>query len=514
MKRFRYCFVAVIICLILAACSDPDSGGELLSPEIPSMVKINNKGQRILVTSWCEKGVDPRSAMGYVLEDGTPLIDHVVQLYGLGLTSDQEDCSKVPERYYCDKKGMHFCVTDKPYLWERMFRDYNTTVKPIRDKGHKYLINIIPDHAPLGILYRWPMVTTNKPDNYWDPEERYSWEKLTGEKTYAYGKDAVAALLEQLQQIYKDGPFDGLAYDEEYGSGFRTGTINGESKELSGYPDNYPGVNENESWKISAGNLLRFAHEANVKIKGDRYIKRALPDGKFAYDVKPRRQADGSWDKELNGYDIFENEKFAPIPAKDWEAFKQDEWNDPVMRKAMQAEREQSKNRLIFESYEIRAGGKLNLTPSYTYPTDPNDPSYDERWPGLTINRNDLIDRTYNSSYGGYSPGGWAGNHRFGPMSIDLGFNELSPKPPPGESGGSGIIARTKEHFAGNYGVIMFYCLTSRAYIQSKNPNYFGPDKTPAEVYLSEMTKILFGQGVKYIESRDYEGGGAATGEI
>jgi len=54
--------------------------------------------------------------------------------------------------------------------------------------------------------------------------------------------------------------------------------------------------------------------------------------------------------------------------------------------------------------------------------------------------------------------------HRYGPASLDLGFNPINPKPPINEGGGSGILPRMREHFAGNFGVVMFYCMTSRAY--------------------------------------------------
>jgi len=492
-KLGAFSCAALIALLILATCDD-GSGGELLGAEVPSRVKLNVKGQRILITSWSEQGVDPRITMGYVLEDGTPLIDHVVQLYGTALRGDTVNCRADPKRPWCNEVNkLHICP-GIDFLYERMYKNYDTTVRPVREKGIKYLINIIPGSVPVGILYRWPV------------EEWYPWNEITGDTKYPYGKDAVAYVMDQLQAEYDIRPFDGLAYDEEYGWGFRTGTVNNAETELSGYPDKYSRANHGQAWRISAENLVRFAHEANVKIMGDRYIKREKEGGGFTYEVKPRRQADGSWDKNLNGYDIFENAKFAPIPAKDW-VFKQDEWNDPVTRKAMQAEREQSTHRLIFESYEIHAGAWLSSAPSYTYPTDPNDPSYDDRWPGLTILRNDLIDRSYNASYGGFSPGGWAGAHRFGPMSLDLGFNELAPKPPVGEGGGAGIIPRTKEFLQGNYGVIMFYCMTSRAYtIAKKGDNYFGPNQTPVEVHLSDMTKILFDQKVKYIETRDYDG--------
>jgi len=133
--------------------------------------------------------------------------------------------------------------------------------------------------------------------------------------------------------------------------------------------------------------------------------------------------------------------------------------------------------------------------------------STDARFAGRTIYRNDVIDRSYNSTYGGFgASGSGMPRHRYGPASLDLGFNPVNPKPPIGEGGGSGIIPRMKEHLAGNYGVVMFYCMTSRAYTINKHgDNYFGPNQARLESHLSNMTQILFNQNTVYI-GQDYDG--------
>jgi len=310
-------------------------------------------------------------------------------------------------------------------------------------------------------------------------------------------------VLDWLEQEYKARPFDGLAYDEEYGSGFRTGNIGGVLKAMTGYPSDYPGVNEAQGWARSAANLLRFAHEANVKIFGDPYEKN--DEGVWTYKSRDLPEAE-------RGYDWFENEKFAPREGWDYDAW---DWNNNLTRrKEIQAAMEQTKHRLIFEAYEIRAGGWI--PESYTYPTDPNDTSYDPRWPGLTIYRKNLIDRSYNSSYGGFGGSSIMERHRFGPASLDLGFNKINPKPPIKDGGGSGIIPRMNEFYKGNYGVIMFYCMTSRAYtIRTHGDDYFGPNQTPVEDYLSDITNILFSTEDKIVSvtysGRDYDGDSSGT---
>jgi len=322
-------------------------------------------------------------------------------------------------------------------------------------------------------------------------EKWYPWKDLVPtDLAYPYGKEAADKLLDQLLQIWKDTPFDGLAYDEEYGTDIgRTAVVDGVSKTLSGYPTDYPKANTAEGWQISGGNLLRFAHEANVKIFGNRWV-RTSDTSKYEYVADPR------------GFDIFEDAKFAQIPSAEWKALN---WSKKSIaaKEVWKRNMEQSTKRLIFESYEIRAGG--SIPESYTYPTDPTDPAYDARWPGLKILRTDLIDRTYNASYGGFASNSGSGmpRHRYGPASISLGWAAGGPEPALGESG---IRTKSRDLLKYNYGVIMFYHLTSRGWIlKNRVKNYFGPGDAGAEYYLSDMTRILFDQPVFY-SGPDYGG--------
>jgi hypothetical protein len=372
-------------------------------------VKTNLKGRRIIHTSWSEQGVDPRVHIGYELENGVPFFDHFVQLYGLRLA--ERDCANEANPQTCNKTGVHWCVMDM--IYNRMYRDYEITVKPVRERGIKYLIGIVPDGIAVGNLYRWPMSV----------DAEYAWEALTGDAKYPYDVDTVDKLLDELQEIYNATPFDGVAYDEEYASGIRSGTVRGVVKTLSGYPDTsvYPGMSTGAAWVRGGENLIRFGHEVNEKIAG------------------PGRK-------------------------------------------------------LIQESYEIRYGGTMPRTYTYT----------DERTgKTVTLNRDDIIDYSYEAFYGNWQKD--SGNpdyprSRYGPVSIDMGFDSGSPKPSPGRSAGSGIIPRMEDHLRGNYGVVMYYHLTSKKYIQLSRPsNYYGSDGAPAETYLSEIGRILHGMEVRYI---------------
>jgi hypothetical protein len=385
--------------------------------------KANLNGYRVVHTSWAEQGVDPRIHMGYVLEDGTLFFDNVVQLYGLRFA--ERDCADRDDSpQHCNKRGIHWCVMQM--IWERMYRDYDITVKPVRDRGIKYLIGIVPEGLAVGQMYRWPMGV--------DP--RYDWKAMTGED-YPYGRETVDKLLDDLVEIYNAGPFDGVGYDEEYASGIRTGNVGGENKTLSGYPETtvYPGVPTAAAWTRGGENLLRFGHELNEKILG---------------------------------------------PGK----------------------------RLIQETYEIRYGA--NVPRTYTY-TD------DRTWgstPGqqVTLEREKIIDHSYYAFYGGWqqdsaNPGFPRG--KYGPCSVDAGFDEKSPLPPPARANGSGIIPRMESHLRGNYGVVMYYCLTSKQYLTNRQKagkmpwNYFGADGDPAETYLSDIGRYLHGQPVYYV-GEDY----------
>jgi hypothetical protein len=393
-------FIALVLAATLLVASCPDEGGEApAEPEPPTTVKLNRKGQRVVQTTWMEQGVDPRVTMGYLLEDDTPFFDHFVQLYGLRLR-DNNCAADTDSPATCRKTGVHWCCMD--LIYNRMFRDYETHVKPVRDRGLKYLVSLVPEGVAVGMLYRWPM------------EKWYPWKEITGQDVYPYGPETVAKLITELKEIDARTPFDGIAYDEEYG---------GEHGGYPAYPEaaKYPKMSTNdtsEAWRIGGENIIRFAHEVN--------------------------QAFG--------------------------------------------------RKLIQETYEIRYAGKVPV--SYTYDD------------GAVIYRNDVIDYSYEAYYGSWQPESGNVNfprRRYGPGSIDLGFDPNTPQPPPGFSAGSGITGRMQDHLEGNYGVVMYYHQVSREYYLKNRPNYFGPNDAPLETYLSEISRILYGQKTKYV-GRDYGG--------
>ncbi len=142
---------------------------------------------------------------------------------------------------------------------------------------------------------------------------------------------------------------------------------------------------------------------------------------------------------------------------------------------------------LIHESYEIRYGA--TIPESYTYD-------------GKTIKRDDLLDYSYNSHYGGYAStsGNGMPREKYGPAAVDIGFAD-TPRPSSVET----ITGNFDSHLRRNYGVVMYYCMRSRAGLKAKYPNYFGTDNAPLETYLSRISNILHGYDTIYIGD-DYPG--------
>jgi len=238
--------MSAVLITVLAGCPVDTGGSDDGQSEVPSHEKFNPRNQRIIHTVWTEQGVDNREVLGYRLEDGRFLFDHNVQLYALRLRD--RNCSNHPELLNCNRTGLHICFDDS--IYDRIITRYDEVIKPIREAGIKVIFSIVPRGVCVGNLYHWPM------------EEWYPWSEIEGEEEYAWGPAAVERLMEQLVQIYRDYPFDGIGYDEEYGF---TGGALGRGEV---YPNTraYPGINELKAWSIGGGNILRFAHEFNLAI--------------------------------------------------------------------------------------------------------------------------------------------------------------------------------------------------------------------------------------------------------
>jgi hypothetical protein len=470
---------SVLLTVFVTGCqNDTDPQGSIVAQDAKSTVKINGHGQRVIMTTWAEQGVDARVMQGYYLDDGTKFFDHVVQLYGF--RTSEFDCT-VRTDNNCNRSGLHLCSSPwggDNLIYNRIHTRYKETVQPVRDAGLKWIVNFCPASVPIGIFYRWPMG-----DPSVNPNGAYKWETIVGGE-YPFNKAAVDKLLDQLKEIYDECPFDGLAFDEEYGTGFAEGMIGGSLTRLSGYPEAqvYPGISAGVAWRIIGENLLRFMHETNVKIFGPDYDK---------YDQTKQDR--------IQDWIIYDEDTGDEIPGAGRKySFTEED------KKAM----EQSKHRLIWEAYLLR--GASYIPESYTYPTDTADPSYNGDFAGLTIYRKDLLDSTYISSYGGTGGSPWESEgwprSRHGYTSCDVGFDQITPKPPIKESAGSGIMPIMRDVYRYNYGVVMFYCLRSRASQRKDRPaNYFGPNFTPADDYLSDISMILFdGQRVRYNGLDDY----------
>ena len=250
-------FLAATVAAVSFSTCDLNGGTGTQPGEDPggnSTEKINLKGQRVVHTLWSEPQRDPRHAMGYQLRDGTPWFDNYVVLYGFRLID--RNCGAIGE-LKCNESGLHLHMINE--TWDYMLPNWNTLVKPLRDKGIKFVMSIVPGigdgyggggGVTVGTLYRWPM------------EEWYSWKSLEGEDVYPYGPDAVKKVIGQIKDFRAKYPFDGIGYDEEYGS---TGTGLGRG---AVYPDaqKYPLSDVGKAWNIGGENILRFANEVNLAL--------------------------------------------------------------------------------------------------------------------------------------------------------------------------------------------------------------------------------------------------------
>lgn len=159
--------------------------------------------------------------------------------------------------------------------------------------------------------------------------------------------------------------------------------------------------------------------------------------------------------------------------------------------------------RLIFENYEFHFS--TQIPESFQLPA--HHPTHPNQW----IFRDELLDISFQAFYGNWEsdsrmPGNWP-RGRFGPASVAVAdTRQTAPKPPPGEGAGGGILPRMRSHLAGNYGVMMYYCLRSRYDLQFGDPwgrepwppNLFGENNLP-ETYFSQISNILHGMPTEFV---------------
>ncbi|MDR0563142.1 MAG: hypothetical protein LBG73_10720 [Spirochaetaceae bacterium] len=222
-------------------------GGSLSA--VTDTTKLNKNGVQVIHTMWGEPEEDPRQVIGYELADGTPYFDRYVMLYGFRLLD--KNCSQDTE-VTCTKTGLHIHIAND--VKAHYLDQYNTYIKPVQDRGIKVLMSIVPQDSgvAVGSLYRWPMQAV------------YDWSP------YPYGEAEVAVLIQQIAELFDQYPFDGLAYDEEYGN-----NKTGQRGPGGVYPTEgaYDAVMTNalrdDAWQIGGENLLRFAYEVEAAIGRD-----------------------------------------------------------------------------------------------------------------------------------------------------------------------------------------------------------------------------------------------------
>ena len=208
--------IALAAIIALSACPPETEFEEETWDETAKFTTYQSQDTRVIHTAWIVQNVDPRAATGYQTAEGLLWFDHIAQSRGLLLS--EKDCSALANFAACSLSGLHFCF--ELITHENVFARYSETVEPLRRRGHKWLLNIAPDPIAVGMLY-------------------------------ARGGEAVEALIEQLVQIHRDYPFDGIAYSDGFDTSDGTDMPLHEGGE----------------------NILRFAHEINAVLFGPNYDK-------------------------------------------------------------------------------------------------------------------------------------------------------------------------------------------------------------------------------------------------
>jgi hypothetical protein len=196
----------------------------------------DRKPVRVVHTVWYEPEEDPRQVIGYQLEDGTPYFDHVVMLYGLRLR--YRDCSKEWDWWdkgRCTKNGLHACYG--PYNMYHTITNWQTYFKPIRDRGIKVLLAIVPnmDGACIGNLFESASWTQALQEQYGD---------------YPFNPGETYRMIDELAELMKECQIDGIGFDEEYIGNWR------------------PLGDDNQYYYIStnSANILRFCYELQAAV--------------------------------------------------------------------------------------------------------------------------------------------------------------------------------------------------------------------------------------------------------
>jgi hypothetical protein len=137
-------------------------------------------------------------------------------------------------------------------------------------------------------------------------------------------------------------------------------------------------------------------------------------------------------------------------------------------------------------------------------------------WKGKTVTVSDYYTFSGEAAYGQWlesfisSP-----NAKYSPVGVDMGGDDQNrARPSAAPDSSTGVTVRMKQHLAGNYGAIDYYCLLDRTRYKGKNDNPRGDkleDKTEffnlsrtdttnigPEGYLSLISQEIYGEDVVY----------------
>jgi len=418
---FQLVLLAAGMLTLPLACKN-DSDEEV--DTTPSKTAKYNKdtGQRVFNYLYsCVEDADPRVALGYQLEDGTPFFDAII-IFAAALR-DRDCANDTPtvtsgyadgnpamsehingsDTHSCTKTGLHVHLDNAV---KRVLDERETYIKPFQDKGVKVLLGTLGDWSGVdfGTFGEWPMEDVSPVASASGHTGKEIAAGTSGPglgqgspwaaSGYPYTDEARRAWLQELKDVVDQYKLDGIDFDGEWGS-----------KGPYEYDYVYP---------KTSGTLWRYGNQYNVW----RYYN--VPDGTGA----ELWGSSGVADANLRGGINF--------------------------------------GTTIIEAREIFGPDYTILVYEWNYAR--YIPQYIE-YKGKMVRVSDYYDYSGEAAYGSWAANSYISTpaSKYAPVGIDLGGGDAARvRPSWDESSGSSIQARMKTHRQQSYGANLFYCLLSR----------------------------------------------------
>ena len=265
MKKSLFIGILCMVALLSAGCLQPNN--PVHQPEnkheIPNITKLNKNGQPVFNYLYIEaNNVDPRVAMGYVLDDGkqTPFFDMVV-LFAANIRTRDCRAEQPTKEHSCTKSGLHLHFNGNV---RHILANRGKYIKPLQDRGIKVVLGLLEDHdgVAFGTLGSWPMEDVARATN--NP----LWKD-----GYPYNEVARKKFLQEVADTVEYYGLDGVDFDDEWGSKNPANQIYNSVWPSGDYPyysSNPAGVNA--AWNASGRNIALCAAELREMLGPEKII--------------------------------------------------------------------------------------------------------------------------------------------------------------------------------------------------------------------------------------------------